>query len=60
MGVHIGDKKLVVTARHKIFYFDLSKDVDKTLKHGTDSIIKHNELLAAHTIKNDIRQLFSK
>ena len=36
------------------------KDVDKNLRHEIDSIIKHNELLAQHTIKNPISQLLLK
>ena len=39
-----------------MFCFDLSKDAE----HGIDSIIKHNELLAEHSIKNEVRYLLSK
>ena len=60
VGVHIGDNKLVVTTGRKTFHFDLHKDVVKNLKHEIDSVIKHDELLAKHTIKKQIRQLLSK
>ena len=44
-----------------MFCFDLSKDADNNLEHhGIDSIIKHNELLAEHSIKNEVRYLLSK
>ena len=36
------------------------RNFDKNLMHETDSIIKHDELLAEHPIKNEIRQLLSK
>ena len=42
------------------FDFDLFKNVDKNLKHETEVMIKHNESLAKHTIKNESRQLSSK
>ena len=58
--MHIGDKKLVITTEPKAIHFHLSKNVDNNLKHETDLIIKHNDLLAVHTIKNKIRQLLSK
>ena len=35
----------------KTFYFDLPKDAGINLKCVIYSIIKHNELLAEHTIK---------
>ena len=60
MGAHIGDNKLVVTIGHKTFHFDLPKHVEKNLKHEINSIMKNNELLAEHTIKNEIKQLWSK
>ena len=34
-----------------MFYNDLPKNVYNNLKHETDSIIKHNELLAEYVIK---------
>ena len=45
----MGDNNLVITTEPKTFCFDLSKDVDNNLEHETDSIIKHNEILAEHT-----------
>ena len=36
---------MVVMIEPKTFYFDLPKDVDKNLKHETESIIKTNESL---------------
>ena len=61
MGVHIDDSKLV-KAETKAFHlhFNLPKDVDKNLKHETDFIIKHNESLVEHKIKNEIDQSLFK
>ena len=56
----MGDNQLVITTEPKTFHFDLTSDVDINLKHEIYSITKHNEFLAEHTIKNEIRQLFSK
>ena len=56
----MGDNKLVITTEPKILYFDLPKHADINLKDEIYSVIKHNELLAEHTIKNKIRQLLSK
>ena len=60
MGVQIEYNKLVKTTQPTTFCFHLPKDVDNNLEHETNSIIKHNELLAEHTIKNEVRQLISK
>ena len=60
MGVQTGDNKLVKARGPKTFHFDLPKDAGVNLKNEIYSIIKHNELLAEHIIKNEIRQLFSK
>ena len=51
----MGDKKLVITREPKTFHFDLPNDAGINLKHEIYSILKHNELLVAHTIKNKIR-----
>ena len=59
MGVQNVYNKVVITTESKSFYFDLHNDADNNLKRVTDSIIKHNELLAQHTIKSAIRQLLS-
>ena len=55
MGVHIGENKFLITAEHKIFYFNLTKNVNNNLKRETHSIIKHNEILVTHIINNNIR-----
>ena len=72
MGVHIGDHKLVVTKKmltkdvnknlkiKMLTRITTPKDVDKNLWHEIDSIIKLNELVAQHTIKNEISQLLFK
>ena len=53
---------MVVIRESKTFYFDfcLPKDVEKNLKHAIKFVIKQNECLAEHVIKNEISQLFSK
>ena len=61
MGVHIGDNQLVITAEPKTIHFDLSKDVDNNLKHETDFIIEHNEILSEQLLlkyryRNDINE----
>ena len=56
----MGDNKLVITTERKLFHFDLPYDDGINLKHGIYSTIKHNELLAEHTLKNKVRQLLSK
>ena len=52
MGKHIEDSKLVIITESNTIHFDLHKNVHKNLYHEIDSIIKHNEFLADHTIKN--------
>ena len=48
MGVQIWENKLAIITRHTAFVFDLIKDVDKTLDHEIDFIIKRNKTLAGH------------
>ena len=60
LGEQFVDNKLVITTDLQKICFDLSKDADNSLEHEIYSIIKHDELLAEHTIKNEVRQLFSK
>ena len=60
MGGQTGDNKLVIKREPKTLYFDLSEHSDNNSKQEISSIIKHNELLAEHTIKNESRQLLSK
>ena len=40
--MHIEDNKLIITTWPKRFYFDLLKNVENTVKHEIDSIIKHD------------------
>ena len=49
--MHIGSNRLVITIEPITIHSDLPKDVEKILKYETDSIIKHNDFLAEHTIK---------
>ena len=42
------------------FNFDWLKNVDENLKHETEFIIKSNESLAVHKIKNEIKELLLK
>ena len=60
MGVYIEDNKLVIIIEPKTSHFDLPEDVRNNMKHGINSIMKHDELLAEHTIKNKISQLLLK
>ena len=54
MGVHIKNSKLVKTEnKPSHLHFDLPKDVDKNLKHEINFIIKHNQYLVQHKIKNE-------
>ena len=63
MEVHIKDNKHVIITETKTCHFHLPKNVYKNLKHEIDSIIKHNEFLAEHTMRTRlliISQLFFK
>ena len=42
------------------FHFDWPKDVDENLKHYVEFVIKSNESLAEHRIKNEIEELVLK
>ena len=44
----------IIITKPKTIHFDLSKDVGKNLKYEIDAIIKDNNFLAEHTIKNAI------
>ena len=46
--------------RTQNFLFWFTKNVVQNFKQKTDSMTKHNECLAEHTTKNEIRQLLSK
>ena len=54
------DNKLVIITKPRTIYFDLSKTFDNNLKHEIGFIIKYNQFLAEHTIKNQIVQLLFK
>ena len=57
----MGDNMIVIREPKSFYFnFDLLKDVDKNLKHEIEFIIKHNESLAEHKVKNKIEQLFFK
>ena len=60
MGAHIEYIELITTAEPKTFRFDLPKDADNNSANEINSIIKHTEVLAEYTIKNEVRQLLSK
>ena len=60
MRVCIRDNKVVITTEPEIIHFYLSKIIGKNLLHEINFVIKQNEFLADHTIKNKIRQLWSK
>ena len=53
---------IIVIRIPKTFYFgfDWPEDVDGNLKHEIEFIMKSNESLAEHKIKNEIEQLLSK
>ena len=52
--------KLEITTEPKSFSFDLPKDAGNNMAHEIGSIIKHNKILAEHSIKNVVRQLLTK
>ena len=54
MGVHSHKNKLLIITEPKTIYFDLPQDVVTTLMKETDYMIKQNERLAEHTIKNEL------
>ena len=56
----IGENKLVITKEHKTFHFDLPRDASINFKDWIHLIKKHDELLAEHAMKNEIRQSLSK
>ena len=58
--VHINDNKLLIITEPKTIYFDVKQDVVDNLKHEIDFIIKQNDFLADHTIKNEISRILSK
>ena len=42
------------------FHFGWPEDVDETLRHEIEFIIKSNDTLAESKLKNEIKQLLSK
>ena len=54
MGVNIKDNNLIILAKPKTICFDLPKDVCNDSKYEINSIIKLNEFLADHLIKNEV------
>ena len=54
MGVHSHKNKLLIITEPKTIYFDLPQDVVTNLMQETDYMIKQNECLAEHTIKNEL------
>ena len=50
----------MITLRPKTILFDLPSDTGNNVMHKTESIIKHNDLLAEHIIQNEIIELLSK
>ena len=56
----MGDIKLLIPTKPKNFDFNLPKNTGINLKNTIYSIIKHNELLAEHTIKNEVKQFLYK
>ena len=57
MGTYIEYIKLITTTEPKTFRFELSKFAGSNLANENYSIIKHNQLLAEHTLKNEVQQL---
>ena len=45
---------LLIITESKAIYFDLPQDVVTNLMKETDYMIKQNECLAEHTIKNEL------
>ena len=60
MRAHMECIKLIITAEPKTFCLNLPKVADNNLEQVIDCFIKHNELLAEHTIKNEVIQILSK
>ena len=52
MGVHIGDKKLVIITEGKTIHLILTKKTDNSLKHETDSTLRHKRILVEERTKN--------
>ena len=57
MSMHIDDNKLAIITEPKTICFNLTKNVDDSLRQEIDQIIKHNGFLAEQRIKSEIDQL---
>ena len=57
MRKYINDNNLVIITETKAIRFDLTKEIDNSLKHEIDFIIKHNRVLAEHRIESKISEL---
>ena len=60
MGIHISDNKLVIITEPKTIHFNLPKVISNKLKYEIDFIIRDNELLTEHKMKNKISRLLFK
>ena len=60
MRAHMECIKLIITTEPKNFCLNLPKVADDNVEQEIDCFIKNNELLAEHTIKNELRQILSK
>ena len=60
MGVHSNKKRLLIITEPKTIYFALPQHAVTNLMQETDYIIKQNECLVEHTIKNELSSLLSK
>ena len=58
--MHIEEKKVAVLTEPKTTHFDSTEFFGNNLQHAIDSVIKYNERLAEHTVKNNISQPLSK
>ena len=54
MGLYIENNKLVIMKNPKTFHFNLPKGLDNNSMHEIVFIVTHNELLAKHTMKNEL------
>ena len=54
--MHIEEKKVALLTEPKTTHFDLTNFFGNNLQHAIDSVIKYNEFLAEHTVKNKISQ----
>ena len=54
------DNKSVIITHSKTIHFDLPEDAKNNLKHEIDFVLRHNNFVNEHTIKNEISQLVSK